>query len=1008
MTSRSGSFLVVCLSMMALMIILAFAILADIREQNDTSTGNQRYLLARAAARAGLDHAVEQILTDYNQTTMDVRTYSANAATPPSVSVPAFTFLDGAYRAPFVSINYPNTTTTWLDSNISSSDDDVRFEDYTLRPMGWWWYETPNWWGQQMYDGRGRYYEPGYYNLAPLSAGSTVPVDATPFTSPSAAVPQRAQAMFYDEQFRRIASVGDLQADRQNARYRLRYAVGVEDLSGHLLINPIPDMQMLCGPGLVTDYRTPAANHPWMTTAINAVAGIAAVNNGGQFGAQLEHIFQGRGYYNNADMDHTPSGINVPTSKDHWPKTFPLMYRDHPEFNPTTGSYDGVGCWNSFIDGQDSGGLTNNLYFYGGGSQGPFGKKDGGEVLPPGGQNGTNTNFWPYPDGSGLLMHCLMGPVMSFENVAYAAHGESGYLMGNPEFDKFAVTPFGRRLTTTGYNPAGPNLWYQGRVDTPLYFNLMTTPPSLIGGMLYAYIQPWVKVYQYTSVSWYELTGYGPTTGWPTFSYLGSNPIDPTLSANQGAAYGRDLMVSSTAPNCFVQWAPPIRADGNPPGANNPPNASGQVISPDYYATDIRPPLTIYPGPFMNGNASISGQAGDDLGLNMDEQNILGFFTNGSYCYGYDVYIPTYFLSYSAGTPSETYGYFQNQGGDPLANAVAWTTLPVPSMPNPNPPPATIPDPDSVPPPGWGTTTSDFVQKNPAPNQILHFYSYYFDLVGAMATAIAVFRTEYVQYGNVWYPNPASLFSNPANGSPPYPNDPCPSSYQSLRDLDRLFLAEMGESLDGASTDTPTNLAAKGLLKAYQPTFSYNGTTLTNKTPPFLSTYVPKNNIWSLVQQQLLHNQDSSVSDAQRAHVMELMLNDFRMSFLGSSPEYSDVPSNPSLEFRPLDFLGDGMAYCSCYGASADKDNLPCAPVGTKPPSYFTLTGTFFIGKSHFYRVTSRGEVWDNLLNHKMDEATLDSVLCVDPEGTDPTQTQFLYQRWFANRYQAMLPAIKR
>jgi len=140
---------------------------------------------------------------------------------------------------------------------------------------------------------------------------------------------------------------------------------------------------------------------------------------------------------------------------------------------------------------------------------------------------------------------------------------------------------------------------------------------------------------------------------------------------------------------------------------------------------------------------------------------------------------------------------------------------------------------------------------------------------------------------------------------------------------------------------------------------------------------------------------------------MELLLNDFRMSFLGSSPAYSDNPVDAAKEFRPLDFDGDGMAYCSCY-TTLDADGLPYAPAGTKPPAYFTITGNFFIGKSHFYRVFSRGEIWDNLLNMKINDATLDSVLCVDPEGNNPTQTQFLYQRWLYNRFVGTLPRVQR
>ena len=58
----------------------------------------------------------------------------------------------------------------------------------------------------------------------------------------------------------------------------------------------------------------------------------------------------------------------------------------------------------------------------------------------------------------------------------------------------------------------------------------------------------------------------------------------------------------------------------------------------------------------------------------------------------------------------------------------------------------------------------------------------------------------------------------------------------------------------------------------------------------------------------------TTASALKRAHVMELLLNDFRMSFLGSSPAYSDPPAGGGTQFMPLDFLGnDANLYCSCH-----------------------------------------------------------------------------------------------
>ncbi len=1015
MNTRSGSFLIVCLSLMGLMIILTFAVLHDLRTQVDTSTGNQRYLLAEGAARSGLDHALEQIVLDYNQTTMTVR----SAAGP--VTLPAFTYLDGPYRAPFVSINNPNSMVTWLEGNSPTDDDDVRFEDWVMRPWQWWWSEN-GWFGNQLYDGRGRYYEPGYYNLNPSPAGSDIPVHPVPFLDLNAALPERSQAMFYDEQFRRIPPSGNPRIDRQNARYRLRYAVGVEDLSGHILINPLPDMHMISGAGFPpVDYRTPSAANPWMATAINTLANYGGVCGGGEFGSQLENVFEGRGYYTNIDLDHTATGINGPASARPWPKTFPLMYRSQP--NPLLGQ--GGDCWSSWVYG--NGNLTNNLYYSQFGS--PRGLAQGGEILPPscGGGGG---NFWPYyvDGGPGVIMHCLMGPQMSFDNVAYAASGESAHLTDS-EFLKYAMTPFGRRLSTSGYVPYGANRWYQGRVDTPFYMNLMTTPAPLIDSMLYAYVQPWIKTYAFYALNWYQVTPPDPATGWPSASILlRTDAIDGSKPANQAYGYSRDLMVSTTAPPAFAQWAPPTRQDGNPPGATTPPGAAGQVISPDYYALDPRLtdpnvvpagsglPVKIYPGPFMNGNAANPGQGGDDLGLNMDEVAAFGQPGNiNGPCmsFGFDPYTwPNYswnhgyLLTYAVNQPTQTWGFFysnENNNNKPpstvtgaaITDALNWATLPT--------------DGSVTPPPGWTdggpNPGANYMEKAPNPNSLVksHLNSYYFDLIAAMAQAIAVFRSEYLQYSNVFF----SQDGNPWIGKIfNTGQDPQPQAYQTLRDLDRLFLAELGESLDHPGTGAPASLG----LTAFQPSNVGHGL-----TAPFVP-YVAKNNIWSLAQNHLLGTNVTangasvaSLTDAQRAHVMELLLNDFRMSFFGCSPAYSDVAS-ATQEFRPLDFLGDGMAYCSCY-AGSDNDPiypLPCAPPGTKPPTYFTIAGAFFIGKSHYYRVFSRGEVWDNLLNHKLDEATLDSALSVDPEGDDPTQTQFLFQRWMANRYQGMLPAIKR
>ncbi len=970
--STRGSFLFICLALMAIMVVLAVTVLHDVRTQVDTSVTNQRYMLAQAAARSGFDHATENILADYNAATITLR-----SGTGP-VTMPALTYLDGGYRAPFTSISQPNTSnSSWTDWNSATSESDVAAEDFVLRPWAWWWFEVGDWWGNTlMYDGRGRYYEPGFYNETINPPGSTTPVNPVLFRNLNPAPPERTDAVFYDDQFRRIPPSGNPVADRAAARYRLRYSVGVEDLCGHLLLNPMPDMNILASGMVQPDYRFPGTRYPWMPSAINALGAMAGSVQGPFWGGQLEHVFQGRGWFTNVDFDHSPVGITG------WPKTFPLMYRNHPDAqistNTTTGqqtvtAWDGSGCWGDWHDGVDNNsGLTTSLFWFSTGV--PKGLATGGEVIPTWAWN-TGANFWPYVDGGGpgIISHCLMGPQLSFDTATYAIDGERAYL-NSPDWDKFELTPFGHRETATGYAPgAATNKWYQGPIDTPFHINVLTCPPATVDCMILGYLPPREKIFKYTSVVWYQYTGLDGNGNRMYQPLLQNVPIDGTNPINQGGAYGRDLLCDTTAPPAFSRWLAQERNDTNPYGANNPPGATGmgQVVKPDYYANDVRDPTLCYPGPFMNGVPGTAGQGGDDLGLNMDELNLGG---------GMDMYDKQGYVGLSAGWPFHWASDFNQNVGQ----ASAWATTAAP--------------------PGWGTSPYDYLQKAPDPHQVLHTYSYYFDLMPALANAISVMRAQYIQYNLPWYPA-TQLFN---------PGDLNPQNYRTVRDLDRLFLAEMGESLDHPGTGSPATLKQQGNLNALQETYGWMGF----NQPQFLSNYVPKNNILSLYQGGLLHTPDNTVSDLQRAHVMCLLLNDWRMSFLGSCGDYANfidpatgqhVAAN---DFMPLDFLGEGRAYCSCYdptlGGMQDVDHMPYALPGTKPPMYFSITGNFWLGKSHYYRVFSRGEVWDNLMNQKIDDATLDSVLAVDPEGNNPLQTQTLYQRWFFNRYQGELPHIRR
>jgi hypothetical protein len=137
-----------------------------------------------------------------------------------------------------------------------------------------------------------------------------------------------------------------------------------------------------------------------------------------------------------------------------------------------------------------------------------------------------------------------------------------------------------------------------------------------------------------------------------------------------------------------------------------------------------------------------------------------------------------------------------------------------------------------------------------------------------------------------------------------------------------------------------------------------------------------------------------------RAKLMERVLNDWRMSFFGSTKAYAD-------DFRPKDFDGDGIVFCSGYlGANIvdTETGLTCwQPVdpatigdgpgnGAKPGdpgsssvssrlTIFSLTGCLAFTRSHQYKILVRGELYDNVIGRPVAEKYLESALLVDPDN---------------------------
>jgi len=328
-SSRRGTFLLICMALVATLTVLAFAFLRTVQSAHTSGDAITRNMLAREAAVEGFHHAAENLMRDY----------ISDPANPVS---PGFTRLDDQGIAPFTCINgaYSGGYSGTQGATSASLDyDDVAPEHHLYDPMCAFWWEG---WdpaavafgsGATTNDGRGRYYEPSFYNLASTAASPTAPTIAVPFTNLNlASNPDRADGLFLDQHFVRIPSTTPILQARQLARFRQRYAVDIIDLDGEFLVNGDPALDYThittTDPNDPTDPYVsvdPVAKHVVATMeAIPQIFSFMTWTGGGGFefgstgGLRMQHIFQGRGWSSNFDWN---------TVGMHTPQTFPLQYR---------------------------------------------------------------------------------------------------------------------------------------------------------------------------------------------------------------------------------------------------------------------------------------------------------------------------------------------------------------------------------------------------------------------------------------------------------------------------------------------------------------------------------------------------------------------------------------------------------------------------------------------------------------------------------------------------------
>lgn len=215
MTVRTGSILLICIALCAGMTAVAFAFVVSMRTAAQQGPAGIPRWLAQQASRSGVAHAAEVLAVDYLQR---ARVPTSDVG-PHRILFDPIDNADGSYPT-----HATNTTGAkqWNDNDVMPGA--PLLNAYRDDHMGRVYAFDRIWPGMATSPVYPRYTEPLRWetDLAKESATATK-VDFTVASTPAV-----NQPMWYDEAWKPAT-------DPARARYRLRYAMHVEDLSGHLL-----------------------------------------------------------------------------------------------------------------------------------------------------------------------------------------------------------------------------------------------------------------------------------------------------------------------------------------------------------------------------------------------------------------------------------------------------------------------------------------------------------------------------------------------------------------------------------------------------------------------------------------------------------------------------------------------------------------------------------------------------------------------------------------------------
>lgn len=882
---QAGSALIVAIGLTAVCVSLAFACVYISRAAVDTGTHNTLTRLARNAARAGTAHAAAELLESYARSPNEPTHYRQSWHT-------GFRAID-SYRAGWdtlvTSDDKPNGgENTPNDSNGNDvAADQTLTEAYTRTSSEYVGRRHVHSLSVLRTSGLGRYIEPGQFHSdlvgKPVSFHLEHPVAAA--ASPDPAVkagenwtPDVDRPLYLDSDFLPVTT-------RSEARYRMRYAVAIEDLSGHIYTN---------FPGTYTKpTRQPFGSTP---------STVAAADDEGARETDVALAMEWQKPFMSligGEWELVYGALGMPTTNRGVLGTSPAIVKFGGGRPLVLTDYDHTAMPT---------GIEPDEYF--------------DAYAPP---------FLTTPTGTILFnpSSCGRGTPTSFETIKRA----------NPDSWPLAYTytPYGR-----GTKPvAAPREWDEGYTSCPWRINFPALTPGIALQMLYALlpVEPRTYLYRVRSEADYNGANLDGSAKWTV-------PVETTLNPGEEVVHNhsrlRESFPLATSP---FAWR-----------AANP--YPGTVVSPPPadWAVDLGKDVDInqhfvkaYPLPGNDGLFFIHGPwnimklhepwpGGKLVHLRPGGVNFFSINPGNAYLY-YDSYwhdvnvsslhtMMTGMLIWHGDTRT-------GWSGDPLAGAIAW-------------------------PAGERLSTQP----------------------GTPASAVDTPALDRDADGDGVMESPSLL--------------------DSVEDLDRLWITNMGEYWGdfpvGSRPDTPaTGIYCDVDATAPRNDLPSDGNSV--RLPRKLYAFKPSNHLKSL----------TTVSPANKRE-MELILNDHRMSLFGASPQYPD--------FRGIDFDDDGQVWCSGYNGGRCPAESATGKGRAIDPAQgdrrFSLSGYFVFQQSHFYRAFVRGEVFDEIRQRPVAQAVLETVLTVDPDGSlydvqmapkpawrpDPAQcsgledSQVLFQRW--------------